>query len=62
MTPKPPCPICQKPMSGAYEPFCSKRCADVDLNRWLSDQYVVSGSDDESTDIPEAPAQPVTTH
>jgi len=30
------CPICGKPSSEAVEPFCSKRCADVDLQRWLA--------------------------
>lgn len=43
-----PCPICGKPMSGSYRPFCSKRCADVDLNRWLSDSYALPAQDDES--------------
>ena len=32
----PSCPICGKPGSQDYRPFCSKRCADVDLGRWLS--------------------------
>lgn len=34
-----PCPICQKLSVEAFYPFCSKRCADVDLNRWLSGGY-----------------------
>jgi len=34
-----PCPICSKPSLQAYHPFCSARCQDVDLNRWLSDRY-----------------------
>ena len=33
------CPICGKPVTADYKPFCSKRCADVDLNRWLGEQY-----------------------
>lgn len=33
------CPICGKPRALQYRPFCSKHCADVDLNRWLTDQY-----------------------
>ena len=33
------CPICKAETVRAYRPFCSKRCADVDLNRWLSEQY-----------------------
>ena len=38
-----PCPICGKPVQPAYRPFCSKRCADVDLQRWLSGAYVIPG-------------------
>ena len=44
----PRCPICAKPRETAYKPFCSKRCADVDLNRWLSDGYAIPGAQDES--------------
>ncbi|SHI62167.1 DNA gyrase inhibitor YacG [Wenxinia saemankumensis] len=33
------CPICGKPGSTAYRPFCSRRCADVDLARWLGGGY-----------------------
>ena len=36
-----PCPICRKPAATAYAPFCSKRCADVDLHRWLGGVYAV---------------------
>jgi len=36
-----PCPICGKPASQAEHPFCSPRCADIDLNRWLSGVYVI---------------------
>ena len=35
------CPLCGKPAEHAYRPFCSKRCADIDLNRWLSGVYAV---------------------
>jgi len=35
------CPICGKPGQPEYRPFCSKRCADVDLNRWLSGSYAI---------------------
>lgn len=34
-----PCPICDKPTVEAYKPFCSKRCADVDLARWFNGVY-----------------------
>jgi endogenous inhibitor of DNA gyrase (YacG/DUF329 family) len=42
------CPICQKPASNpAYRPFCSKRCADVDLQRWFAGVYAVPVEEDE---------------
>lgn len=40
---RPKCPLCGKPASGAYRPFCGKRCADVDLYRWLDGRYAVPG-------------------
>jgi endogenous inhibitor of DNA gyrase (YacG/DUF329 family) len=33
-----------------FRPFCSKRCRDVDLNRWLSGAYVVAGKEEEDED------------
>lgn len=36
-----PCPICGKPSLEAFRPFCSKRCADVDLHRWFSGSYAI---------------------
>ncbi len=39
-----PCPICGKPCSERYDPFCSRRCADVDLHRWLKGSYVIPGA------------------
>jgi endogenous inhibitor of DNA gyrase (YacG/DUF329 family) len=36
-----PCPTCGKPADPAHRPFCSKRCADIDLHRWLSGQYKI---------------------
>ncbi len=41
------CPICGKPSQEATRPFCSRRCRDVDLNRWLSGAYVVPGSEND---------------
>lgn len=35
------CPICHSDTVDAYRPFCSKRCADVDLGRWLGGRYVI---------------------
>ncbi len=39
----PPCPICGRPGEPDVHPFCSRRCADVDLGRWLTGQYRVPG-------------------
>lgn len=44
------CPTCGKPASGATLPFCSPRCRDVDLNRWLSGRYVIPGNDKDDED------------
>jgi endogenous inhibitor of DNA gyrase (YacG/DUF329 family) len=41
------CPICAKPADPDYRPFCSRRCADVDLQRWFSGRYTISGLDPE---------------
>lgn len=43
LRPPKPCPTCGKPSTRKAYPFCSARCADVDLNRWLTGQYVVAG-------------------
>lgn len=37
------CPICGKPTQHAVRPFCSARCADIDLGRWVSGAYVIAG-------------------
>jgi uncharacterized protein len=39
------CTICGKPVEERFKPFCSARCADVDLNRWLSGRYVIPGAE-----------------
>jgi endogenous inhibitor of DNA gyrase (YacG/DUF329 family) len=44
------CPICRKPVAEQFRPFCSRRCADVDLNRWLSGVYVVPAKPEEDED------------
>lgn len=41
------CPICGKPPQPEYRPFCSRRCADVDLQRWLTGRYAVPAQEDE---------------
>ena len=35
------CPICNRPTDAQYRPFCSRRCADVDLSRWLRGTYAI---------------------
>ena len=45
-----PCPICRKPAAEPFRPFCSRRCADVDLNRWLSGVYAVPVKEEEDED------------
>jgi endogenous inhibitor of DNA gyrase (YacG/DUF329 family) len=44
------CPICGKLAVEASRPFCSRRCADVDLNRWLSGVYAIPVTEDEEED------------
>ena len=41
LRPKRACPECGKPSARDTYPFCSKRCKDVDLNRWLSGSYAI---------------------
>ncbi|MBI1778953.1 MAG: DNA gyrase inhibitor YacG [Proteobacteria bacterium] len=53
------CPICERPaIEPRYRPFCSRRCADIDLGRWFNESYRVPAkqpSEDEDED-PAAPA------
>ena len=46
--PRRPCPICKKPSQVKFHPFCSNRCAQVDLNRWLGGHYAIPVTEDES--------------
>jgi endogenous inhibitor of DNA gyrase (YacG/DUF329 family) len=43
MTKLPPCPTCKKPSVFDFRPFCSKRCADIDLARWFKGDYRIEG-------------------
>lgn len=49
-----PCAICGKPATQQFHPFCSGRCADIDLNRWLSGSYVIPAEpvEDDEDDLP----------
>lgn len=47
------CPICDKDSDAKYRPFCSKRCADVDLAKWLTGSYAVPSQDPDDFDAVE---------
>ena len=46
------CPICRRPAVDAYAPFCSKRCADVDLGRWLAGAYAIPAGEEDAEELP----------
>ena len=39
------CPVCGKPREAKFAPFCSRRCAQIDLGRWLKGSYAIPGSE-----------------
>ncbi|MBG1232638.1 DNA gyrase inhibitor YacG [Aestuariivirga litoralis] len=45
-----PCPICNKPAGPKHHPFCSDRCREVDLNRWLGGQYAIPAVENDEED------------
>jgi uncharacterized protein len=45
-----PCAVCGKPQEDPFRPFCSRRCADVDLHRWLSGAYALPALEDDDGD------------
>ena len=47
LRPKRPCPICSKASLQKFHPFCSARCAQVDLNRWFGGNYAIPAEEDE---------------
>jgi len=51
------CPECGKPARQAYRPFCSRRCADLDLARWLGGDYAIAATetDDDASEPPSPP-------
>ena len=52
-----PCPICSKPSVAAIKPFCSARCADVDLHRWLKGSYAIPARDEDEDEADSAPSE-----
>lgn len=56
--PRRPCPVCKKLSLPKYHPFCSSRCAEVDLGRWLGGTYAIPAEEEEGRtemDTPHAP-------
>jgi uncharacterized protein len=51
--PRRPCPICKKPSQPKFHPFCSDRCAQIDLGKWLGGTYAVPAV--ETDDMTEEP-------
>lgn len=49
----PPCAMCGKPQDAKFKPFCSKRCADRDLGKWLGQGYAIPGEHLSSANIEE---------
>lgn len=57
------CPICDRKADAKYRPFCSKRCADIDLGRWMSGGYAIPSNDPEdleqaAQELSQAPDKP----
>jgi endogenous inhibitor of DNA gyrase (YacG/DUF329 family) len=52
-----PCVICGKPQGERLSPFCSQRCADVDLHRWLAGVYAIPAEEEDPDDPPGGPAR-----
>lgn len=49
------CPVCTRATDPKYRPFCSKRCADVDLAKWLGGGYAIPSEDpDDYEEVQEA--------
>ncbi|MEL7130338.1 MAG: DNA gyrase inhibitor YacG [Pseudomonadota bacterium] len=51
------CPVCERrSVEPEYRPFCSRRCADVDLSRWLKGGYAIPGRPaEDADDVPSYP-------
>jgi hypothetical protein len=51
------CPVCGKAPAAKFKPFCSRRCADLDLGRWLKGGYAIEGSPEEAETPDASPGQ-----
>ena len=52
--PLPKCPTCGAPADSKARPFCSSRCADVDLGNWFQEKYAIPAVDAADDTIIEA--------
>jgi len=48
--PLPRCPVCGRRASEETRPFCSPRCAQVDLGRWLTGAYAIPGKEEDAAE------------
>ncbi len=51
------CPICSEKTDPKYRPFCSRRCADIDLGRWLTGAYAIPASEEDDPEAEEIPRE-----
>ena len=51
------CPICKKPVVLEFRPFCSKRCADIDLSHWFRGDYRIEGEEEKKEEDQEIPEE-----
>jgi uncharacterized protein len=51
------CPICGKPRAEEFRPFCSRRCADIDLHRWLGGSYGIPAAEQDDSEAESAPSR-----
>ncbi len=56
------CPVCERPGSPKHRPFCSRRCADIDLGRWFSGAYAIAASPDDEDVGPLEAGEPAGGH
>lgn len=47
---RPRCPICKEPAIADFRPFCSRRCADLDLGRWMNGSYALPAEEEDDPD------------
>ena len=52
------CPMCRRPAVARYRPFCSRRCADLDLGSWLSEDYRIASSEEPDAGLGEDEPDP----